>query len=114
MNKKIKIIELLSKIANGEEPPKRIKVKDYIFIWKISENGTGYYNEKEGTGYYWLEDYISLDNARDLNTEVEILEDNTEEIEELPDYNYSIKWNRDKINELVKAINYIVRKINEK
>ena len=105
MNKKIKIIELLSKIANGEEPPKRIKVKDYIFIWKISENGTG---------YYWLEDYISLDNARDLNTEVEILEDNTEEIEELPDYNYSIKWNRDKINELVKAINYIVRKINEK
>lgn len=32
-------------------------------------------------------------------------EDNTEEIEELPDCNYSIKENRDKINELVKAVN---------
>ena len=42
-----------------------------------------------------------------LSYEVEILEDNTEEIEELPDYNYSIKENRDKINELVKAINSI-------
>lgn len=48
-----------------------------------------------------------------LNAKIEVLEDNTEEIEELPDYNYSIKENRDKINELVKRINYIERKIND-
>ena len=48
-----------------------------------------------------------------LNSKIEVLEDNTEEIEELPDYNYSIKENRDKINELVRRIKYIERKINE-
>ena len=72
MSKKIKVIDLLNKIANGEEIPKKIKVKDYIFIWKVSDIGTGYYNVKEGTGYYWLEDYVSLDNLEDLNTEIEI------------------------------------------
>ena len=30
------------------------------------------------------------------------------EIIELPDYNYSIKENRDKINELVRAVNQII------
>ena len=31
MNKKITVIELLNKIANGEDLPKKIKVKNYIF-----------------------------------------------------------------------------------
>ena len=53
-------------------------------------------------------DFILRDNAKNVMfKEFELLEDNTEEIEELPDYNYSIKENRDKINELVKAVNSI-------
>ena len=48
-----------------------------------------------------------------IGKKFEILEDNTEEIEELPDYNYSIKENRDKINELVKEVNKL-RKENKK
>ena len=77
MNKKIKIIDLLNKIANGEEVPKEIKVNGLDFIWKTLDDGAGYFNIEEG---HWLEDCISLDGAEDLNTEVEILEDNTEEI----------------------------------
>ena len=46
-----------------------------------------------------------------FNSKIEILEDNTEEIEELPDYNYSIKENRDKINEIIR---YIKRKDKNK
>ena len=77
---KIRIIDLLNKIANGEEVPKEIKVNGLDFIWKTLDDGAGYFNIEEG---HWLEDCISLDSAEDLNTEVEILEDNTEEIEEL-------------------------------
>ena len=48
-----------------------------------------------------------------IGKKFEILEDNTEEIEELPDCNYSIKANRDKINELVKAIKEIRKDLNK-
>ena len=90
MNKKIKIIDIFNIISKGdyEALPLNIQV--------------------DGNKY---------DTITFLDMIVEVLddsvEDNTEEIEELPDYNYSIKGNRDKINELVKRINYIERKINE-
>ena len=109
MNKKIKMIELLNMIANGEEVPKGIKVNGLDFIWKTLDDGAGYFNIEKG---HWLEDCISLDSAEDLNTEVEILEDNTEEIEELV-LNTTDVWTGksnqdlivDKINELVRAVN---------
>ena len=76
MNKKIKIIELLNKIANGEEVPKEIIVEKGKYRW----------DEIKKT-YYEPEGLTTLGNAfvldRMLNNEVEILEDNTKEIEEL-------------------------------
>lgn len=102
MNKKIKIIDLLNKIANEEEVPQEIKINTRIF--NFCDTCKTYEDE------YERDLVIKWD---ELNQEVEILEDNTEEIEELPDYNYSIKENRDKINELVKAINEL-RKEKEK
>jgi len=76
MNKKIKVIELLNKIANGEELPKSIKYCG--FIWQLYN---GNYVEN---GQRMLEDYLANGIVESLNDEVEILE-NTEEIEELPD-----------------------------
>ena len=106
MNKKIKLIELLNKIANGEDLPKRIKIQEYVF--ELS---------KDYEHYYYNEDveitHLINHNFSNLNDEVEILEDNTEEIEELltiEDYECDktdIRLNRDKINELVKAVNEI-------
>ena len=75
MNKKITIIELLNKIANGEELPKSIKY--YGFIWQLHN---GNYVEN---GQRMLEDYLANGIVESLNDYVEILEDNTEEIEEL-------------------------------
>lgn len=106
MNKKIKVIELLNKIANGEDLPKRIKIQDYVF--ELS---------KDYEHYYYNEDieitHLINHNFSNLNDEVEILEDNTEEIEEIPqyridnctDYNYS--YLAEKYNKLAKAVNQI-------
>lgn len=108
MNKKIKIIELLLKIAHGEYP-KRFKYNNKIYEYKRIAQGTGYVTEN----YDWFNSDIYIDDWDNLNEYVEILEDNTEQIEELltiEDYECDktdIRLNRDKINELVKAINEI-------
>ena len=111
MNKKIKIIELYNLIANKENLPQRIVYKGVIYNWDDSRYL--HYEDKISTEEAFLEgictemvlnDYIEI-----LNDEV--LEDNTEDIEELPDYNYSIKENRDKINEIIR---YIKRKDKNK
>lgn len=98
MNKKIKIIELLNKIANGEEPPKKIKKE-----------------ELEGDSFEDLIDnlkYFDKDFSKTLNDEVEILGDNTEEIEKL-----SIEWSVNeiagKVDELIKAVNKIRKDLNK-
>ena len=104
MNKKIKIIDLLVKIAKGEEVP-NLKIKHWKQIYNFNIK-MGFITCQSDEGY-------NLDLIQCLNDEVEILEDNTEEIEELltiEDYECDktdIRLNRDKINELVKAINSI-------
>lgn len=115
MNKKIKIIELYNLIANKENLPQRIVYKGVIYNWDNSR-------------YLHYEDKISNEEAFSegictemvLNDYIEILndellEDNTEEIEELnPNDIYFkdgtelvYKLMYDKINELVRAVNQI-------
>lgn len=99
MNKKIKVIELLNKVANGEDLPKRIKIQDYVF--ELS---------KDYEHYYYNEDveitHLINHNFSNLNDEVEILEDNTEEIEEL-EIGTITTDERLKINEIIKVVNQI-------
>lgn len=109
MNKKIKVIDFLNIISKGEFP-KKIKYEDKIYEYKNITQGTGYVTEK----YDWFNSDIYIDDCSNLNDYVEILEDNTEEIEELPihdedekKYSIVVLDNRIKINELVKAINSI-------
>lgn len=110
MNKKIKVIDLINMQYKNEKMPKNIRIK-YAFVFD-------YYTYNEQIKWYETADKTSiLDVFQKLDYEVEILEDNTEEIEELltiEDYECDktdIRLNRDKINELVKRINYIERKI---
>lgn len=112
MNKKIKVIELLNKIANGEDLPKRIKIQDYVF--ELS---------KDYEHYYYNEDveitHLINHNFSNLNDEVEILEDNTEEIEEIPQYridnctDYNYCYLAEKYNKLAKAVNQIRKDLNK-
>lgn len=110
MNKKIKVIELLNKIAKGEEVPKKIKILGIVFVWFEDSY------RKEDANLEYITDYCRLDCM--LNDEIEILEDNTEEIEELDLTKKQNIWDKlsmceDKINELVKAVNKIRKDLNK-
>ena len=109
MNKKIKIIDVFLKISKGEEIPERILFKGIEFIWK-----NNHYMSKDN------KTNITIDIMNDINLEVEILEGNTEEIEELPielldekDLTSHIIKHFNKINELVKAVNQIRKDLNK-
>lgn len=116
MNKNMNIIDLANKLRNPIQMPKRVKHKDTIYTYDAQRNN-----------YYYCDHqiYISTCLKDILNDEVEILEDNTEEIEEIKQNWVSMDGLtareftsvenilKDKINELVRRINYIERKINE-
>lgn len=126
MNKKIKMIELLNMITNGE-------LKNNTKFNIINEDGDIIKCKYSSTypGYIWVIDNeevsfnYKIDHLRILSYEVEILEDNTEEIEELDEEWTYIEgqvektWSKselelvNKINELVKAVNKL-RKGNKK
>ena len=66
---KIKIIDLLNKIANGEEAPKKIKYKDIEYE----------YNEKSYIDGFDDDLFVNVYcNEIDLNEEVEIIEEKVE------------------------------------
>lgn len=84
----MKVIDLLNKIANGEEVPKKIKYKNKIYEWKeydvcygkimtkkgwVKENG---YVAEENRTYFYLKHCY-----QDLNDIVEILEEEPRDIE---------------------------------
>jgi len=68
---KLTIIQLLNKIAKGEEVPKKIKYKDWLYDW--NELAKDY-----ECGNDWLEERICDDFKIFLNDEVEIIEEDKE------------------------------------
>lgn len=77
MNKKITVIELLNKIANEESYRPTVKYQEmtYTYHWDIGDY-TNDFNSEYGIFSGWALNLM-------LNNEVEILEDNTEDIEEI-------------------------------
>lgn len=76
MNKKIKLIDLINIIAKNQDIPQRIRVDKDIYNWDIEE----FYKREDGKDLFVLADFYNTIGFLEL--EVEILEDNTEEIEE--------------------------------
>lgn len=112
--KTIKVIDLLNKIANGEEVPKKIKIWGYTFL--------RYEDKTSGIYYYATEDENDelmeiLDGTNELNDELEIIEED-KEIEKLDtkkttDFGAEyVRGNRNKINELVDAVNELKKEGN--
>ena len=71
----MKIIDLLNKIANGEEVPQKIKIDSCIYTFEWSEKEQSYYDEKNEV--YILD--VLYSNQDDLTREIEILDDDDEE-----------------------------------
>lgn len=118
MNKKIKIIDLIDKIYHKNNIPKKIKIGENIYSYDYD---MGYYrkSDEEFNLRVYLTEDLGLDVYEDLIREVEILEDNTEEIEELEKIEngnvYTYNWIEvaNKVNELVKSVNEIRRDLNK-
>lgn len=102
----MKVIDLFNKIANGEKMPKKIKYDDEYFVFN-EEWHTYLCCDHDLTPLF---DRCNMLKANFLNEEVEILEDTTEEIEELKtkgifDYGELLGAYELKINELVRFCN---------
>jgi len=118
MNKKIKVIDLIEMFYKKEKMPQKIRVSCYDF--EYDEEVNAYFNlDKNSNNQSLIQDW--LNNASKLNNEVEILEDNTEEIEELPindedekRYSVVVLDNRIKINELVRVVKKLQKESEEK
>lgn len=105
----IKIIDLLNKIANDEEVPKKIKINNVIYEYR------GYMYCTEKANYQDIEDYLfGKWNFNILNAEAEIIEE-PKKIEKIDfgTLNTQKEKNRamkDKINELIDEINNLKEK----
>ena len=106
-----KIIDLLNKIANGEEVPNKIK-------WEGQEWKYNPINDYEGIKYGGcLLNQLTLDK---LNEEVEILKEEKKIPEKLDTLTYTNRntisiWNehRDKINEIIDCLEHLKSKGDE-
>lgn len=107
MNKKIKIIDLVNRIESGEEIPEKIKYNEMEFKY---DKSSGKYTRKNFSIITWF--CIEKFTSNFLNKTVEILEDNTEEIEELS-YEWTINEIADRVDKLIKAVNQIRKDLNK-
>lgn len=102
----MRLIDLLVKIANKEEVPKKIKYEGDI------------YTHTESGAYYCTKSFSELNDRifaeySSLNDEIEILdkiENNPEKIEEIEVCGIDPY---DKLNEVIKAVNYLLEKSNK-
>ena len=130
MNKTIKIIDLLNKIANDEEVPKKIKFRGNVYVW--FERHKSIFNYKQEYCGRLIDNYFCDDwfiDCKDiLDDEAEIIEGNEkikkidsllipEQDLDLPDV---IAWQKsnneilkNKLNKIIDEINKIEEKINE-
>lgn len=115
----MKIIDLLNKIDNGEEVPKKIKFYNKYYTW--------YDNEYTGNKGYCLEplkadsnSFLEINTVYDLNKEVEIIEEDKkiEKIKNDCEYDESLTYEEVRkhiihnINVLKNTINELIDKVN--
>ena len=118
----MKVIDLLNKIANGEEVPNKIKTKNDIWIYDDKDCEGIDYRASDDRGYMF--EVHTRINKDDLNEEVEIIEED-KKIEKLE--NLNVNYCRDEmfyetltkeqialdISTLQKWVNKIIDKLNE-
>ncbi len=71
---KVKIIDLLNKIANGEEMPKKIRYRDKIWEFRQFRQDDVDYKNEDTYLFEYLFTYITTRHF--INDEVEVIEEN--------------------------------------
>ena len=111
---KIKVIDLLVKIANNEEVPKKIKLKNFEEIYTLREDCTGYkwYGEEKTNNEFGETIHKNLEYI--LKQDIEILEE-PKKIEKINRNRYPgtdidpLDDILDKLDELIDAVNELKR-----
>ena len=111
---KIKMIDLLNRIAKGEKIPKKIKYRDYVWEYTSTILGKGYqYYSECYQEWKTLQNQVYLEEC--LNDEVEIIEE-PKKIEHCKGYEYFdcmdeiIEHLREKIDTLIDEVNKMKEK----
>lgn len=109
----MKIIDLLNKIANGEEPPKKIRFNNIEWNRVYGEKNVCYIDEYDSDFFI----YIFRNNLDfTLNDEIEIIE-KPKNIKKLDENNTNVLTNiienRKKINEIIDFLDYLKSKGDE-
>jgi hypothetical protein len=107
----MRIIDLLNKIANGEEVPKKIRIDHWCYKFEWVEHDSNYYDKHEDID---LMSCLSMDKE-ELNYEVEILEEEKKIPEKIPEEiivgkkqpTHRIKKIEKKINEIISYLDYL-------
>ena len=109
----MKIIDLLNKIANGEEVPKKIRIDHWCYKFEWVEHLDNYYDKSADLD---LTSALSM-SKEELNYEVKIIEEEIEIIEEdkpiekiTIDLNYANHYSKANVKANGK---YLAEKINE-
>ena len=101
----MRIIDLLNKIANGEEVPKKIKYKGHIYQYQYKDikeaNIINYYHSEE-THHHLIDG--GWHDIR-LNDEIEIIEEEKKKPEKINIYNYDEPDIMRKVNEIIDYLN---------
>ena len=111
----MKIIDLLNKISNGEEVPKKIKLKNFKEIYTLREDCSGYkwYGEEKTNNYFCETIHKNLEYI--LKQDIEILEE-PKKIEKINRNRYPgtdidpLDDILDKLNELIDEIDKLKEK----
>lgn len=99
---KLRIIDLMNKIANNEEIPKKIKYRDKIWEYTSTIFGKGYqYYSIFHEEWRTLQNQVYLEEC--LNDEVEIIEED-KKIE---------KWGQHALEEMKNCTNYTIKDLQE-
>ena len=110
----MKVIDLLNKIANGEEVPERIKYNNKIYTrFRNNCGNTLYYYQVYGECDFLLQ---NIELVSELNDEVEILEPIEDEFIDIDTINICREEQSElaeKINEIIKNQKKIINKLKE-
>lgn len=109
----MKVIDLLNKITNNEEVPKKIKYNKKIYEYSQKDNR--YHNVQGGLD---LSSIFGDYNFNYLNDEIEIIEEKPKKIEKLPkhitDNACASKDLREIANKVNELIDYLLEKESDK
>ena len=109
----MKIIDLLNKIAKGEEVPKKIRIGEIVFEKNTEAPNIDYCLEKGNT--FLFQEYIHAFGEIGLNDELEIIEED-KKIEKLSFMDIAISINEtynDNVGVLMAKINELIDVVNK-